>query len=106
MVRWLPLESNPAVMNKFLAGLGVPASWTIHDVYGLEEEMLNMVPQPVCAVILLYPFIEKAPDREDVVNEHFIALVEVEGNLYELDGRRKFPVNHGPTSADTLLQVS
>ncbi|XP_069194485.1 ubiquitin carboxyl-terminal hydrolase isozyme L3 isoform X2 [Procambarus clarkii] len=196
MVRWLPLESNPA----FLAELGVPASWTIHDVYGLEDELLSMVPQPVGAVILLYPFNEKgkefmtkndeeleaegqevpekvyfmkqfvgnacgtvalihaiannvdkielgdgalkdflekttslspeerghalesdegiskahdesaqegqteAPERDAVVNEHFIAMVEVDGNLYELDGRRKFPVNHGPTSADTLLQ--
>jgi hypothetical protein len=28
-----------------------------------------------------------------------------EGHLYELDGRKKFPVNHGPSSPDTLLEV-
>lgn len=199
MVRWLPLESNPAVMNKFLTGLGVPGSWTIHDVYGLDTELLAMVPQPVGAVILLYPFTDKfeehknkqedeleaaaqvvsedvyfmkqcvgnacgtvalihaiannrdkidlgdgalkdflestksmnpedkghaletdegiskaheesaqegqteAPDRESEVNEHFVAFVHVDGNLYELDGRRKLPINHGSSSAHTLL---
>ncbi|XP_050686420.1 ubiquitin carboxyl-terminal hydrolase isozyme L3-like isoform X1 [Eriocheir sinensis] len=199
MVRWLPLESNPAVMNKFLGGLGVPESWTIHDVYGLDEEMLGMVPQPVGAVILLYPFsdtqedfkkkqeeeqetegaevpenvyfmkqfvgnacgtvalihaiannrdkiqltdgalkefLEKtesmspeekghaleadngiskaheesaqegqteAPDREAQVNEHFVAFVHVDGKLFEFDGRRKFPINHGSSSADSIL---
>ena len=41
----------------------------------------------------------------DEVNHHFIAYINHNGNLYELDGRKAFPINHGPTTAATLLQV-
>ena len=30
---------------------------------------------------------------------------EKEGSLYELDGRKSFPINHGPTTPETLLKV-
>jgi len=197
---WLPLESNPEVMNKFLAGMGVPEPWQIVDVYGLDSELLAMVPQPVLALLLLFPtsdkyeehrmqqdaelkekgqvvspnvfymkqflrntcgtvalihavannvdkitlgdgslkqFLEESKDlspdergellqkNEEVItahqtlsqegqsevpeasepsNFHFAAFVCKDGQLYELDGRKSFPINHGPTSPDTLLQ--
>lgn len=34
---------------------------------------------------------------------HFVAFVNVDGHLYELDGRKKFPINHGPTTGNTFL---
>lgn len=37
------------------------------------------------------------------VNYHFVALVERGGFLYELDGRKEFPINHGPTTEDSFL---
>ena len=37
-------------------------------------------------------------------NQHFIALVRHQGLLWEIDGRKKFPVAHGPTTADSLLE--
>lgn len=37
---------------------------------------------------------------------HFVCFVEHEGHLYELDGRKKAPVNHGVSSPETLLQDS
>lgn len=37
------------------------------------------------------------------VYHHFIALVNVAGQLLELDGRKSFPVPHGATSAETFV---
>lgn len=46
------------------------------------------------------------PEDLDNVMLHFICFSLVDGNLYELDGRKETPINHGPSSADTLLDDS
>ena len=40
---------------------------------------------------------------DDEVNLHFVALVHVDGGLYELDGRKNTAVRHGDTTAESLL---
>lgn len=42
-------------------------------------------------------------EATDNVNTHFICFAFVNGELYELDGRRSGPISHGPSSPDTLL---
>ncbi|XP_023949033.1 ubiquitin carboxyl-terminal hydrolase isozyme L3 [Bicyclus anynana] len=44
------------------------------------------------------------PSADEPVNHHFITFVHKDGALYELDGRKPFPINHGSTTADSLLE--
>ncbi|KAJ1931022.1 hypothetical protein FBU59_006851 [Linderina macrospora] len=192
-VHWVPLESNPEVINAMISRLGVSPSFGFNDVWGLDDELLGMVAQPVKAVIFLFPLTDKsestraqkvasatntvspnvwfmrqtignacgtmavihalannqadipieghlaeffaktktlspeeraellendeviagthsegasggqtaAPDAEAAIDLHFIAFVNVDGDMYELDGRHAAPINHG-VSTDLL----
>lgn len=46
------------------------------------------------------------PDISSSVDLHFVCFVCVDGGLYELDGRKKQPIYHGPSSQETLLKDS
>ena len=81
--RWLPLESNPEVcflnewikawfqvMNLFLRKLGVPGVWAVQDVWGLEPDLLAMLPTPVLGIMLLFP-----------VNDHYRNAAQVHSHI-------------------------
>lgn len=201
---WLPLESNPALLNKFNEKMGVADKIQWGDVYGLTDDMLEWVAKPVLALTLLFPITKnniqfkkqqkekidkdggqmlskklfyltqldgfgnacgtiacihalanneikfeddsplkhyisknlensakergenllrakgirkssektaqsteastRCPDRTERLNAHFITFVNVEDSLYELDGRKAFPINHGKTSKASFLK--
>jgi ubiquitin carboxyl-terminal hydrolase L3 len=54
--RWFPLESNPELMNQYIETMGFDTHrYHFCDVYSTEDWALEMIPQPVAAVIFLYP---------------------------------------------------
>lgn len=54
-IRWLPLESNPDMMNTLQQKLGISEKHHWVDVIGFDEELLAFLSQPVHALIFLFP---------------------------------------------------
>jgi ubiquitin carboxyl-terminal hydrolase L3 len=201
---WLPLESNPDVINDYVAKMGLDVSTlAFHDLMSTEDWALGMIPRPVLAVVMLFPikkateeyrraeaeriqrdgqvcsksvyymkqtvgnacgtvgilhaignarrhalcgikagsyldtfytatgamtpeeiaaYLEQdetieeihasaavegqseAPAEDEDVDTHFVCFSMVEGQLYELDGRKTAPINHGECSEETMLE--
>ncbi|KAI3980533.1 hypothetical protein MKX01_025098 [Papaver californicum] len=81
--KWLPLEANPDIMNQFLWGLGLPIDEAeCYDVYGLDEELLEMVPKPVLAVLCLYPLTAETEEERKLEKES--VKKETSDNVYFL----------------------
>ena len=60
---WLPLESNPDVINEYAKGIGFDSSaLTFQDVLGMEPWAVEMLGQPVLAYLLTYEV--TAPQKE------------------------------------------
>jgi len=54
--KWFPLESNPALLNRYIAKLGFDTSfYRFVDVFSTEEWALAMIPPGAVAVVFLYP---------------------------------------------------
>ena len=48
------------VLNKYLKNLGVKNDdYEFVEIIGFDEELLSFVPQPVCAVLLVFPITEE-----------------------------------------------
>lgn len=71
--RWFPLESNPSLLNAYISRLGFDtARYNFVDVFSVEDWALEMVPQPVAAVIMLYPITDVQEKHRYRDNMHVI----------------------------------
>ncbi|KAF8273126.1 peptidase C12 ubiquitin carboxyl-terminal hydrolase 1 [Lactarius quietus] len=66
MSRWIPLESNPELFNDWAHKVGLlETEAKFVDVYGLDDDLLDFVPQPVKALILLFPIRGELKERSE-----------------------------------------
>ena len=47
------------IIMQYVANLGMEMKYQFNDVYGLDPDLLGMVPQPCIALLLLYPINDK-----------------------------------------------
>lgn len=190
-LEWIPMESNPEVVNSFLKSIGVKQHLKVVDVLGFDDELLQFVEGKVEGLLLLYPmtkptcndvdedakerlyfmrqtirnacatmaiihllanqcneadfepnstvrqFIKEskqlepevrankfescetiatahekasnegqteAPQASECVEYHYISIIHNKNTIYEMDGRKHGPINHGPTTQETFLK--
>lgn len=70
--------------------------WDLCDASDLHEASESAAKSEKCQT--------RTPGRNDKVDCHFIAFVEIDGRLVELDGCRGAPIDHGPTCQEVFLQ--
>lgn len=190
-LEWIPMESNPEVMNSFFRKVGVKPHINVVDVLGFDDELLQMVEGKVEGLLLCYPIKEgtnlkvdedaksrlyfmrqtirnacatmalihllanqctdddfepnssmkefireskqlepevkankfescetiatahekasvegqtEAPAASESVEYHFISIIHNNNTIYEMDGRKQGPINHGPTNQESFLK--
>ena len=58
--RFIPLESDPLVLNDLMYGLGVSGCLALTDVWAIDDPtQLSTIPRPVYALILVLPTCEE-----------------------------------------------
>ncbi|SOV19699.1 ubiquitin carboxyl-terminal hydrolase isozyme L3, putative [Plasmodium sp. gorilla clade G2] len=121
---WTPLESNPDSLYLYSCKLG-QSKLKFVDIYGFNNDLLDMIPQPVHAVIFLYPLnnnivsenstistIDNQNSKENFDNVWFIkqyipnscgtiALLHLYGNL-----RNKFKLDKDSVLEDFFNKVN
>jgi ubiquitin carboxyl-terminal hydrolase L3 len=64
---WMPLESNPEVINPFISKMGLKThEFSFQEMMSIEEWALQMLPSPVLGIMLCY---EMSPAQLAFKNE-------------------------------------
>jgi ubiquitin carboxyl-terminal hydrolase L3 len=57
---FIPLESDPSVLNDLMYGLGISSSLALTDVWSIDDPIqLTLIPRPAFALILVLPTSEE-----------------------------------------------
>ncbi|XP_063821382.1 ubiquitin carboxyl-terminal hydrolase-like [Ostrinia nubilalis] len=92
------IEINDGLLKKYL-----------NDAQGLDAAAKGALLENSTAILEAYKDIAHVDSAEgeevtETPNNHFVTFIHKDGFLFELDGRKSFPINHGPTTPENLLE--
>lgn len=58
-------------LTQYMYKLGMSKAWMFTDVFGLDPDLLAMLPQPVVALILLFPETENVSQEKQVLAKKY-----------------------------------
>jgi hypothetical protein len=70
---FIPLESNPDVFTELIHKLGVSETLCFQDVLSLDDDLLEFLPRPAYALVLVFPSTEAYEKRMDEASETWSA---------------------------------
>lgn len=81
----------------------------LKDAQGLDASAKGALLENSTAILDAYKDVVNASgvggqDPNETVNNHFVTFIHKDGSLFELDGRKSFPINHGPATPESLLE--
>ncbi|XP_023942286.2 ubiquitin carboxyl-terminal hydrolase-like [Bicyclus anynana] len=79
----------------------------ISDAKDLDAEGKGALLENSANILQAYKDTVESADQETEESgpvNHFVTFIHRDGILYELDGRKSSPINHGPTSPDNFLE--
>lgn len=86
--KWFPLESNPQLINEYIGKLGFDTSlYEFCDVFSTEAWALDMIPQPVAAVLLVYPLTPKITDSAARMSSQTLAQESMQDKVWFIKQR-------------------
>eukprot|EP00796_Vickermania_ingenoplastis_P003722 gene3722-2621_t len=97
--RWVPLESNPEVLERFARLFGVTdESIKFTDVFGVSEDLLCMVPRPVLAFLVVFP-INEATEK---LSKERAAAQKAEAEAFSKEHKVFFMKQYVPNACGTV----
>ncbi|KAJ0179754.1 hypothetical protein K1T71_004345 [Dendrolimus kikuchii] len=81
----------------------------LRDAKGLDSSAKGALLENSEAILqaykdIVYTETDNNAEANEIVNNHFVTFICKNGSLFELDGRKALPINHGPSSPETFLE--
>lgn len=79
----------------------------INDAKDLSSEARGALLENSLQILDAYrEIVADHSEEQSETSNHFVTFINKDGTIFELDGRKNFPVPHGPTTEETFLEDS